>query len=119
MRFQDLLCAFFLVVGAGFVLLAGLGIVRFPDLFMRMQASTKASTLGVGGLMLAVAVFYMRVDVTARSMLILVFIFLTAPVAAHMIARAAYLARVPLWEKTIIDDLELPHEKWRQDQEEA
>jgi multicomponent Na+:H+ antiporter subunit G len=101
---REYIAAALLVIGSLFVFLSGVGLIRFPDLFMRMQATTKAATLGVGSLLLALAVRYSELDITARSLLILAFIFLTAPVAAHAIARAAYVARVPLWEKTLVDE---------------
>jgi multicomponent Na+:H+ antiporter subunit G len=97
--------AMLLVVGALFMLLAGLGILRLPDLFMRLQASTKASTLGVGCMLLAAAIHFQDLAVTTRAVLIIAFFFLTAPVGAHMIARAAYAVGVPLWKGTITDEL--------------
>jgi multicomponent Na+:H+ antiporter subunit G len=97
--------AVLLVIGACFMLLAGLGVLRLPDLFMRLQAATKASTLGVGCLLLGAALHFQDLAVTTRTVLIIAFFFLTAPVGAHMIARAAYAAGVPLWEGTITDEL--------------
>ena len=97
--------AVLLVAGASFMLLAGLGVLRLPDLFMRLQAATKASTLGVGCLLLGVAVHFQDLGVTTRAVLIVAFFFLTAPVGAHLIARAAYAVGVPLWEGTITDEL--------------
>ena len=97
--------AVLLVVGAFFMLLAGLGVLRLPDLFMRLQAATKASTLGVGCMLLAAAIHFQDLAVTTRAVLVIAFFFLTAPVGAHMIARAAYAVGVPLWEGTITDEL--------------
>lgn len=97
--------AVLLVVGALFMLLASLGILRLPDLFMRLQAATKASTLGVGCMLLAAAIHFQDMAVTTRAVLVVAFFFLTAPVGAHMIARAAYAVGAPLWEGTIIDEL--------------
>jgi multicomponent Na+:H+ antiporter subunit G len=97
--------AVLLVIGALFMLLAGVGIVRLPDLFMRLQAATKASTLGVGCMLLAVALHFEDLAVTTRAVLVIAFFCLTAPVGAHMIARAAYAAGVPLWAGTITDEL--------------
>ncbi len=97
--------AVLLVIGAFFMLLAGVGIVRLPDLFMRLQAATKASTLGVGCMLLAVALHFQDLAVTTRAVLVIAFFFLTAPVGAHLIARAAYAVGVPLWEGTITDEL--------------
>jgi len=97
--------AVLLVVGSLFMLLAGLGVLRLPDLFMRLQAATKASTLGVSCLLLGAAVHFQELGVTTRALLIIGFFFLTAPVGAHMIARAGYAMGVPLWEGTLTDEL--------------
>jgi multicomponent Na+:H+ antiporter subunit G len=72
---------------------------------MRMQAATKAATLGAGCMLLAVAIHFGELTVVARAMLVTAFVFLTAPVAAHMIARAAYSVGTPLWQGTIADEL--------------
>ena len=94
-----------MMIGATFALLAAAGVVRMPDLFTRIQAATKASTLGIGCIVVAVAVHFGELGITTRALAIIVFVFLTAPVAAHMIARAAYFVGVPLWEETVIDEL--------------
>src|SRR5690606_2605413 len=101
----EVLTAVLLLVGGVAMLLAGVGVLRMPDLFTRMQAATKASTLGVGSVMLAVAFHFGELGVTTRSLLIMAFLFLTAPVSAHVIAKAAYSTGVPLWSATIIDEL--------------
>lgn len=95
-----------LVVGGGlFSLIAAIGVVRLPDILVRMHASTKAGTLGAGMILLAVAVFFREGDVSARVAAGIAFLVLTAPVAAHMIARASYFAGVPLWKETVLDEL--------------
>jgi multicomponent Na+:H+ antiporter subunit G len=70
-----------------------------------MQAATKASALGAGCVLLAVAVHFADPAITTRVLLIIVFIVLTAPVSAHMIGRAAYFVGVPPWPGTTIDEL--------------
>jgi monovalent cation/proton antiporter MnhG/PhaG subunit len=102
---NEILSSALVIIGATFALLAGVGVVRMPDLFTRMQASTKASTLGIGCIVGAVAVHFGELAITTRAVATILFVFLTAPVAAHMIARAAYFVGVPLWEGTIIDEL--------------
>ena len=94
-----------LVAGATLMLLAAVGVVRMPDVFSRMQAATKASSLGIGCMMLAVAVYFGDLAITTRVLMIVVFVFLTAPVSAHMIGRAAYRVGVPPWKGTAIDEL--------------
>ena len=94
------------IVGATFALLASIGVLRMPDVFTRMQASTKTGTLGLGCILLGVAVHFADLRVAATALLIVAFVFLTAPIAAHVLARAAYCAGVPLWTGTIRDELE-------------
>lgn len=94
-----------LVTGALFMLLAAVGVVRLPDVFMRMQATSKAATLGTGCMMLAVAVYFGELGVVVRAAAVIVFTFFTAPVGAHMIGRAAYIGRSALWDKTVADEL--------------
>lgn len=103
---NDLITAFLMVFGASFMLLASIGVLRLPDLFIRMHAATKSGTLGVSGMLLALAVHFNDLGTAIRAGLAIVFLFLTAPVAAHFIGRAAYLVGVPLWEKTLVDELE-------------
>jgi multicomponent Na+:H+ antiporter subunit G len=102
---REVVTSMLLVSGGLLMLLAGVGVVRMPDLFMRMSAASKASTLGVACMLLAVATHFGTLSVATRCLLVIAFVFLTAPVAAHMIARAAYSIGVPLWEGTICDEL--------------
>lgn len=104
----DAITAALLLVGALFTLLGALGLLRMPDAFTRMQASTKASTLGVGCLLVATALQLGDVASIARAGAIGAFLMLTLPVASHVIARAAYLSDSPLWEGTVLD-------QWRED----
>jgi multicomponent Na+:H+ antiporter subunit G len=94
-----------LLIGASFLLLAAVGLVRMPDLFTRMSAATKGTTLGVGCMLLAVGIYFPGIGITTRALAGIGFFFVTAPVAAHMIARAAYFVGVPLWEGTVRDEL--------------
>ncbi len=101
----QILSAILMLIGAGFMLIAAIGVARLPDVFMRMHASTKSATLGVGCLMLGAALYFGDFAIAARAIAVVIFFFVTAPVAAHMLGRAAYLADVPLWDKTLSDDL--------------
>jgi multicomponent Na+:H+ antiporter subunit G len=100
----DVLTSVLWVTGAAFALLAAVGVLRMPDVFTRMQASTKASTLGLGCLLLGAALQWGDVGSFVRLASIGAFTLLTTPVAAHVIARAAYLAAVPLWDGTVLDE---------------
>jgi multicomponent Na+:H+ antiporter subunit G len=94
-----------LLLGTLFMLLGAIGMVRMPDVLTRMHSSTKSSTLGVGLIMLGVALHFGEFSIGVRAIAIIIFMFSTAPVAAHMIARAAYLSGVPLWEGTLSDEM--------------
>ena len=94
----------FAILGTGLIVVAGIGIVRMPDLPTRMHASSKAGTLGAILLLLSVAIAYQDTAVVMRVVMIVLFLFLTAPVAAHMIARAGYRSGVPLTPETVIDE---------------
>jgi len=94
-----------ILVGALFMLLAALGLVRLPDLLTRMHATTKAATLGATLVMLAVALHFAEVAVVARAFGVILFIMMTAPVAAHVIGRAGYFVGTRLWEGTLKDEL--------------
>jgi multicomponent Na+:H+ antiporter subunit G len=75
-----------------------------PDIFTRMQASTKASTLGLGCLLAALAIRHPDVSVVMRALSIGAFMMLTTAVSAHVIARAAALTGAPLWKGTLLDE---------------
>lgn len=102
---SDLVSAALMLIGVFFVAVAGVGVLRMPDLFLRMSATTKAATLGTGSLLLAVAVHFGDLGVASRALATIVFLFLTAPIAAHMLSRAAYFVGVPLWHGTVADEL--------------
>jgi multicomponent Na+:H+ antiporter subunit G len=87
------------------MIIAGIGIVRMPDLFLRMSAVTKAAKLGAGCTLVATALHFDEAGVTSRAVAAIIFLFVTAPVSAHMIARAAYANDVELWEGTAYDEL--------------
>jgi multicomponent Na+:H+ antiporter subunit G len=93
------------LIGAVLVLIAGLGILRFPDLYTRMHAATKASSLGMSLLLLAVALRNPEAMVWMKVLCGILFLFLTTPIAAHLLGRAAYVHKVPLWEGSVVDEI--------------
>ena len=94
-----------LLLGSIFMLLAAIGLARMPDVLMRLHSTTKSTTLGVVCIMLGVALFFNDFAIGVRALAIVAFMFSTAPVAAHMIGRAAYHSGVPLWKGTLSDDI--------------
>lgn len=91
------------LLGGFFAFVAGLGVLRLPDVLIRMHATTKAGTLASGIIMLAVAAGFGDAPTVARSVAIVIFLLITAPVGAHMIGRAAFRSGVPLWPPTKVD----------------
>ena len=102
---QELLTAALMLIGALFMLVGSLGVLRMPDLFLRMSASTKAATLGTASILIAVALNFGEIGVASRAGATIVFLLLTAPVAAHLLARAGYFLGVELTDATVIDEL--------------
>ncbi|SDG40606.1 monovalent cation/H(+) antiporter subunit G [Psychroflexus sediminis] len=98
-------------LGALFVLLAAIGTLRMPDQYLRISVNTKAATLGVGLLLTAAALFFLDLSVTTRVIAVIIFIFITAPVSAHLIGRTSYFIGNKLWENSYIDDLKGKYNK--------
>ena len=99
------LTAALVLAGGLFGFVAAVGMLRLPDTITRMHASTKAGTLGAGLIMTAVAVHFMQVGITLRAGAAILFLLLTAPVATHVIGRAAYHCGIRLWDRTWKDEL--------------
>jgi len=102
---SDIVSDVLMLIGAIFLLLAAVGMVRMPDLFTRMQAASKASTLGIACVLLALAFHFPGISVNIRVIGTITFFYLTAPITAHLIGRAAYFVGVPVWKGTVIDEL--------------
>jgi monovalent cation/proton antiporter MnhG/PhaG subunit len=104
---HELLAAVLLLVGTFLIVLAGVGLIRFPDVFCRMHAAGKAGTLGVVLIVLGAVVHFAGSDqdIWVRGILAVFFQFLTAPAATHLLARAAYVCDYPLAAVTAVDEL--------------
>ncbi len=89
--FIDALVAAFLLLGASFALIGSIGLARLGDFYMRLHGPTKATTLGVGGMLIASSIHFSAPSsgVSLHELLVAAFLFLTAPVSAHLVARAA------------------------------
>ncbi len=101
----EILAGLLLLGGGIFSLISALGVLRLPDVLIRMHASSKAGTVGASMILLAVAVLYGGGEIVARAIAAIFFLLLTVPVASHMIGRAAYVTGVKLWSGTVIDEL--------------
>lgn len=100
----DIVTAIFWLAGSLLALLAAIGVLRMPDVFTRMQASTKASTLGLACLLFGAALQMGDFASYIRAASIGAFVLMTTPVSGLVIARASYFAGVPLWEGTVLDE---------------
>ena len=105
MSLSEIVTLVLATIGVVFMLLAAIGLLRLPDLYTRVHATGKAGTLGIAGVLLAVAVHHGDLVVAAKMIALIAFFFLTAPVAAHMLDRAAYLTGVKRAPQTVQDDL--------------
>lgn len=96
------LVALFLLLGSIFVLIGAIGLYRLPDFFTRLHGPTKATTLGVGALLLASMIFFSATEsgISLHELLITLFLFITAPVSAHMLSKAAMQKKLPLDPRT-------------------
>lgn len=87
----DFLVSCFLVIGGAFTLVGSIGLARFPDFFTRLHGPSKASTLGVGAILVASLIFFnARGELGLKELLITLFVFLTTPVSAHLLCKAAF-----------------------------
>lgn len=111
MKNLDLAISILLGLGTFFCAVATIGILRLPDVFLRIHAATKASTFGILFLATATALRFgsgeASVAVNTKCALLVVFLFLTAPVSAHLIGRAARKRQNPQSERTTIDEYDL------------
>ena len=89
--------------GSLFLLLGGLGVLRMPDSYNRLQTGTKASTLGT--ILALVGIGLLHPDWLGKLLILAFFVMLTSPISAHALARAAHAIKVPLSEKTVVDKL--------------
>ena len=108
---HEILTSILFLLGSIFSLVAAVGMFRLPDIMTRMHAATKAGTLGAGLILIGEAVYFFEIAITLKVIATILFLFLTAPVAAHLISRAAYHSGIRLWDKTWVDQLGEFHKK--------
>ena len=98
-------------IGSLAILFAGIGVLRMPDFYLRLSVTVKAATMGVGIFLLCAALLSQDISVVTKAIAVVFFMVLTAPIAAHMIAKAGYFTNTPLWEGTVTDDLRNDYQK--------
>ena len=101
---RDALALVLAVIGLAFSLSGAVGIVRMPDLYTRIQCSSKNVTMGALPLLMAVVVQKGVVSTYgSRALLVAVLVLVINPLAAHALARAAYRSEVPMWSGAVVD----------------
>lgn len=102
----DVIIAILVLLGVFLSVASTIGFLRFPDIYSRIHATSKAATLGVMFILLGALVFFFQDHgLDARLILGILFILATSPIGGHFLIRAAYYSGVPLWEKSVRDDL--------------
>lgn len=94
----EALVALFLLLGSLFALIGAIGLYRLPDFYTRLHGPTKATTLGVGGMVIASMIHFSvsEQSLSLHELLITLFLFITAPVSCHMLAKAALQQKLPI-----------------------
>lgn len=101
LQFMEWVVIFFLLLGGVFVLIGSIGLTRMPDFFMRLHGPTKATTVGMGGILLgAIFFFSSHGNYSAHELLITIFLLITAPISAHMLIKAAIHHQLKAIDKT-------------------
>lgn len=110
---SEFIPVFLIFIGAFVSFLSAIGLIRFPDVYSRAHALSKSSTLGVLFVLIGALFFFLFQEgyFSIRLLLGIFFVFLTTPVAAHMIIRSAYRSHVKLTEETVEDELAEAFEK--------
>jgi multicomponent Na+:H+ antiporter subunit G len=101
----NVLVGFMLLAGGAFSLIASIGLLRLPDIYSRMHSASKAGTLGSGMILIALALFTEDSSTMTRALAGFVFLLLTAPIAAHLLAMASYGAGYRLWDGSVRDEM--------------
>ena len=93
-----------IIIGLAFDFFGCVGLIRFPDVYGRLQAAAKCVTLGTCGILFGLFLFKGFTPTGIKALLCLLFIILTAPVSAHALARGAYKSGVKPWKGTVKDE---------------
>ncbi|MFD2998981.1 monovalent cation/H(+) antiporter subunit G [Pontibacter toksunensis] len=101
---REIISCVFILSGVFFMLVATIGLLRLPDFYIRMSAITKGSTLGLGLILLGLGIYFNQPSMLLKVFSIIMFTFITAPVAAHVIGRTAVQNKIPFWDRTNLRD---------------
>ncbi|GAA5030413.1 Na+/H+ antiporter subunit G [Marivirga lumbricoides] len=104
-------------MGVFLIFTASIGLFRLPDIYTRMSAVTKAVTFKIGLIMLSVSIYFNTLPVVLKAFTIIFLLLLTTPVSSHLLGKEAHARKLPLWKKTIIDELDEDEKKDKTKQE--
>lgn len=109
--FVEAILSFLLVTGAAFAFIGSLGLTKLPDFYMRLHGPTKATTLGIGSMLLATVIYAATAQqtFTLNEVLITVFLFITAPISAHLLAKAALYRGIEDTTGKVLENVPLGH----------
>lgn len=103
---NEIIGSIFIAIGLFFNFFGCLGLLRLPDIYNRLHSSIKCVTLGTSSILLGLFLFKGFSPAGVKALLCIVFLMLTAPVSAHVLARSAHKSKVKLWEKSVCDKYE-------------
>ena len=101
----EYLTLIFLITGTVFIFIASIGLLKMPDVYLRMSASTIAGTFGVASMLIAAAIHFYDLGLALHILGVIVFLILTVPIGAHMLGRVSHNIGLDQWNKTVCDDL--------------
>jgi multicomponent Na+:H+ antiporter subunit G len=104
--FREIISSILILTGVIFMFISTVGLLRLPDFYIRMSAITKGATLGVGLILSGMGIYFNEADMLFKVGIIIVFTFLTAPIAAHVIARTAVYNKVRFWRHTDLEEFQ-------------
>ncbi|WP_129705239.1 monovalent cation/H(+) antiporter subunit G [Priestia megaterium] len=110
---SEIIVGALVLIGSLLTVVTMIGLIRLPDTYTRSHAASKSATLGVLFILVG-CLLYFWIDtghISARLILAIVFVFITSPIAGHLLGRAAYYSGVPLSDKTVRDDLKTKQRK--------
>ena len=100
---NEIIGLFCIIIGIAFDFFGALGLIRYPDIYNRLHSSIKCVTLGTSSILLGLFFYKGFTAAGIKAILCIVFLVLTAPVSAHVLARSAHKSGVRLWEKSVCD----------------
>jgi multicomponent Na+:H+ antiporter subunit G len=95
----EIILSIFIIAGSFLMFIAGLGVLRMPDIFMRMHAATKAPSLGIMLMLVVVMISFPDLITIVKSLLVIIFIYITIPISANMLGKTSLDMGLPMWKK--------------------